>query len=42
LGVRTLGFLPFEKVSLLGGVGYYDADLDATVSVTGLIGPVDA
>jgi OOP family OmpA-OmpF porin len=42
LTVRALGFLPFERVSLLGGVGYYDADLDATVSVTGLVGPVDA
>ena len=37
LTVRALGFLPFEKVSLLGGVGYFDADIDASVSATGPI-----
>ena len=45
LTVRALGFLPFEKVSLLGGVGYFDADIDASVSVRGPIslgGPLDA
>ena len=35
LTVRGLGFIPFEKVSLLGGIGYYDADIDVTVSVPG-------
>jgi OmpA-OmpF porin, OOP family len=35
LMVRALGIVPFERVSLLGGVGYYDADLDYTISVTG-------
>lgn len=35
LTVRALGIVPFERVSLLGGVGYYDADLDFTISVTG-------
>ncbi|HEX6996535.1 MAG TPA: outer membrane beta-barrel protein [Gammaproteobacteria bacterium] len=29
LSVRALGILPFDKVSLFGGVGYYDADLTA-------------
>jgi hypothetical protein len=36
LTVRALGFLPFERVSLLGGVGYYDADIEITVNVAGL------
>lgn len=35
LTVRGLGFIPFERVSLLGGIGYYDADIDVTVSVPG-------
>lgn len=45
LTVRAVGFLPFEKVSLLGGVGYFDADIDASVDVRGPIslgGPLDA
>src|SRR5262245_18612610 len=45
LTVRALGFLPFEKVSLLGDVGYFDADIDASVNVTGPVsvgGPLDA
>jgi OOP family OmpA-OmpF porin len=33
--VRALGIIPFEKVSLLGGVGFYDADLDLTVGISG-------
>jgi hypothetical protein len=41
LTVRALGIVPFERVSLVGGLGYYDAQLDATVSVTGL-GTFDA
>ena len=41
LTVRALGIIPFENVSLIGGLGYYDADLNATVSVTGL-GSFDA
>lgn len=36
LTVRALGIVPFDKVSLIGGVGYFDAELNATVSVTGL------
>jgi hypothetical protein len=36
LTVRALAFMPFEKVSLLGGVGYYDADIEVTVSVPGV------
>ena len=36
LTVRALGIVPFENISLIGGVGYYDADLNATISVTGL------
>src|SRR5262245_32713641 len=36
LTVRALGFIPFENVSLLGGLGYYDADLNATINVSGL------
>lgn len=34
LTVRALGFIPFEKVSLLGGVGYYDAEQNVTASVS--------
>src|SRR5688572_31890784 len=33
LTVRALGFIPFERTSLLGGVGYYDADIEVTVTV---------
>lgn len=36
LTVRAVGIVPFENISLIGGVGYYDADLNATISVTGL------
>lgn len=36
LTVRALGFIPFDKVSLLGGVGYYDAE--ASVSATASLG----
>ena len=36
LTVRALGFIPFEKTSLLGGVGYYDADVEFTVGVAGV------
>ena len=36
LTVRALGFIPFERVSLLGGVGYYDSDIEVTVSVAGV------
>ena len=36
LTVRGLGFIPFESVSLLGGIGYYDADIEVTASVPGL------
>ena len=35
LTVKALGFIPFEKVSLLGGVGYFDAD--ATISATATV-----
>jgi hypothetical protein len=36
LTARALGIIPFEKVSLLGGVGFYDANIDITASVPGL------
>lgn len=36
LTVRALGFIPFERTSLLGGVGYYDANIEVTASVAGL------
>ena len=36
LTVRALGFLPFEKVSLVGGGGYYDAEANVSASVVGL------
>ena len=35
LTVRALGIIPFERVSLLGGLGYYSADLDLTVGIPG-------
>jgi len=35
LTVRALGIIPFDRLSLLGGVGYYDADLDLTVGIAG-------
>jgi OOP family OmpA-OmpF porin len=35
LTVRALGIVPFDKLSLLGGVGYYDADLTVSASVSG-------
>jgi opacity protein-like surface antigen len=35
LTVRGLGFIPFERVSLLGGIGYYDADIEVTAGVPG-------
>jgi OOP family OmpA-OmpF porin len=34
--VRALGIVPFENLSLIGGLGYYDADLDLTVGIAGL------
>jgi len=38
--VRALGILPLnDKVSLYGGLGYYDAELDATVTSQNLTGP---
>lgn len=41
--LRVIGLLPFERFSLFGGVGYYSADLNATVSLQGLgeIGWID-
>jgi OOP family OmpA-OmpF porin len=33
--VRALGIIPLRKVSLIGGIGYYDAELNATLSVAG-------
>ena len=36
LTVKALGFIPFEKVSLLGGVGYFDADANISASATAL------
>jgi outer membrane protein with beta-barrel domain len=35
LTVRALGFIPFSKVSLFGGAGYYDAEANVSVSVAG-------
>ena len=35
LTVRALGILPFERTSVLGGLGYYDADVELTASLTG-------
>ncbi|HEX7238476.1 MAG TPA: outer membrane beta-barrel protein [Gammaproteobacteria bacterium] len=34
LTVRALGFIPFERTSLFGGVGYYDADIDVDASIS--------
>lgn len=45
LTIRALGIIPLgEKLSLYGGIGYYDAELDATVTIhnlTGGLGPYD-
>ena len=39
LTIRALGILPLgEKLSLYGGIGYYDAELDATVTIHNLTG----
>lgn len=39
LTIRALGILPLnDKVSLYGGLGYYDAELDATVTTQNLTG----
>jgi hypothetical protein len=38
LTVKALGFIPFEKVSLLGGVGYFDADANISATATGFGG----
>jgi OOP family OmpA-OmpF porin len=38
LTVKALAFLPFEKASLLGGVGYYDAEAGITATATGFGG----
>ena len=42
LTVKALGFIPFEKVSLLGGVGYFDADANISASATGFGGAAQA
>ena len=36
LTVRALGFLPLDRVSLVGGVGYYDADFTITATASAL------
>lgn len=36
LTLRGLAIAPFESVSLYGGVGYYDATLDASATVVGI------
>jgi hypothetical protein len=37
LTIRALGIMPLgEKLSLYGGIGYYDAELDATVTMHNL------
>jgi opacity protein-like surface antigen len=36
LTVRALGFLPFDRLSLVGGVGYYDADFTITGTASAL------
>lgn len=36
LTVRALGRLPFDNVALFGGVGYYDSEVDVSVSVQGI------
>jgi OOP family OmpA-OmpF porin len=35
LTVRALGLIPLQSVSLLGGVGYYDSELDGALSLAG-------
>lgn len=37
LTVRALAIAPFDSVSLYGGVGYYDATLDGSVSIIGFL-----
>jgi hypothetical protein len=40
LTVRALGIVPLGKrVSLYGGLGFYDAEFDATITVNNLLGP---
>lgn len=34
--LRALGMMPFDNVSLLAGVGYYDAEITARGSIAGL------
>jgi hypothetical protein len=34
--LRAVGMLPFKKVKLLGGLGYYSSQIDLTVRVEGL------
>jgi len=36
LTLRALGMIPLSKASLFGGVGYYDADLTASATLTGV------
>jgi outer membrane protein with beta-barrel domain len=36
LTVRALAMVPFERTSLLGGVGYYDSDIEVSVVVPGI------
>ena len=38
LTVRALAFAPFGKFSLMGGLGYYDADVEVTASAFGVSG----
>jgi len=38
LTVRALAFAPLGKVSLVGGLGYYDADVEVSASAFGLSG----
>ena len=33
--LRALGIIPLSKASLFGGVGYYDADVTASATLTG-------
>jgi OOP family OmpA-OmpF porin len=36
LSVRALGIAPLDRMSLFGGVGYYDADVSVTATVPGI------
>jgi OOP family OmpA-OmpF porin len=36
LGVNILGYIPFDKLSLFGGIGYWDADISVDLTVPGL------